>query len=908
MAVPHGGYGGFGGYGGPGGAGGPAGFPDDDRADVFVREFPTAVAPANRDNLMTRPPLFILRIPGDGPAYEQGVHRVVEALRAPLDERGKLVPYAHLAAGQDSTLLSGIAGLALQEAPPARMTPDRFPHFHLVRDLVTYIVEHPERWPGSRARELRDHAAAMRGERGGMMGFLRGPAGQEPPQGGGGIQDWLLRVGWLSFTQTLPRWYWARWMSRRVMRRWLAAEPVAAGGTKLFRVMDHVAAVQAVRLAHPPDDARHEAALQELDQLLVRALLEDLRVPPVGRILPRRRRRTARPVLLVELPPPGTEGARAAERFLRAYHRARVTAPPPGPLVVAVGRPSGSLLADLGDPAESNFSQAGVHLGQRDGTPVLVTLGEVALARPGLPVRQVEPRRFRTDWRTATSLVAGAAALAVAGAAVLLGPMLLPQDDHACVGGDDTVATTRAEPVQVDPKGWYDAAFEEIQWQNERAERLAAEGRTVRTVVHFGSSRPVSETETLFDGTIPELRGIALWQRKLNDDAVADRASVPLRVDVRTTGKGFVDAEGAARRLVADMAREQEGEEYEKVVGVLGFAQSRDETRAALQILGKEKIPVVGTTATADEMLDGEAGLSYWPFTPPNSTEARIAADFASGYDIVARRDGGGCSPARQAIVIESSADLYSRSLADKFRREFTGTVRVINFNQDGDFGNAPPGALSVPSATELASQLCKELTAEPDSVVYWSARAADFSAFINAMDNQGTCIHDDLTVLGGNELTNVALTGAFDRKTWLRLYYSAHRLPVTDPRASDKTRQFVEAYDAFVGSAVEDPWRQDGHSAVSYDAFHVLSQAVYRAGLRDDAVERESVLIALGGGVTFDGATGYVSYDQGSNTLPVDKTLVLLRQSAEGPLAVVVCGAYRQGETSLKTGAPCAR
>jgi ABC-type branched-subunit amino acid transport system substrate-binding protein len=164
------------------------------------------------------------------------------------------------------------------------------------------------------------------------------------------------------------------------------------------------------------------------------------------------------------------------------------------------------------------------------------------------------------------------------------------------------------------------------------------------------------------------------------------------------------------------------------------------------------------------------------------------------------------------------------------------------------------------------------------------------------------------VTVLGGNELTNVAQTGAFAEKDWLRLYYSAHRLPDGDRKASDRTVQFVDEYDAYVEDTTggRDPWRQDGHSAVSYDAFHVLSEAVREAGLTDPAVERKSVRLVLGAGIAFDGATGYVSYD-GANAPPHDKTLVLLRQSGTQPKAVLACGAYRQGESSEDQGPPCA-
>lgn len=878
------------------------GFPDDIRADVFVREFPTAVAPANRKLLATRPPLFVLRVPGDATAYESGVHRVVEALRRSIDQDGRLVPYTHLPAAADSVLLSERAGTTLEA--PEHMTPDRLPHFHVLRDLVAYIREHPERWPGSRAKELRAHACDRQQEADrGLLGLL--PTSGPPADS---VRGWLISIGWLSFTRTLPRWLWSRWISRKVMRAWLADLPVAAGGRKLFPVMDQIADVQAARLRNNP---LHEEALQVLDELLARALLEDLRTPAVGGILPKRRRRTARPVLLVELPPPGAEGSRAAERFLRALNRARETAQQPGPLVVAVGQPSPSLLAELGDPAESNFTQAGLQLGQKDGPPVLVTFGEDAVRGPGLPIRRVDPDTFRLSWRTTTSVLASLTALVLTAAGLTVANTL--STDRSCVGGNDSVAeSARAVPVEVAAKSWYDAARKAIDAENKRAERFAAEGRTVRTVVAFGSANPQDGRDALFDGTIPELRGIALWQRRLNEEAVSDDSRVPLRVEVRPTGQGFHNAEREAERLVAGTSKENAAghHDYEKVIGVLGYAQSRDETKAALQVLGRAGIPAVGTTATADELLVGTATRNYWPLTPANSTEARIEADFASQANIVERRGSpDSCSPAQRAIVIESSADLYSRSLAAKFRQEFPGPTQVFNFNQQGDFAQVPAGVTSVPSAAELADQLCRALQAEPDTVVYWSARARDFTAFINAVDLQGTCIDHDVTVLGGNELTNVAMTEAYSDKNWLRLYYSAHRMPVTDDRASAKTRQFVKEYDTFVKATTKglDPWRQDGHSAVAYDAFHVLSQAVDRAALRDASVRRESVLTSLGGGVTFDGATGYVTYDRGSNAPPLDKTLVLLRQLAQRPETVLVCGAYRQGMSSGAQGAPCA-
>ncbi|MGW3651002.1 hypothetical protein [Streptomyces sp. NPDC000878] len=304
--------------------------------------------------------------------------------------------------------------------------------------------------------------------------------------------------------------------------------------------------------------------------------------------------------------------------------------------------------------------------------------------------------------------------------------------------------------------------------------------------------------------------------------------------------------------------------------------------------------------------------MTYWPFTPANSREARIEADFADRKNIVALPDSEDeCAPAGHAIVVESSTDLYSRSLAARFMADFPGGETVLNFNQEGDFDPPAPAAeANLTSADILARRICDTLSERPNSVVYWSARAKDFTAFVNSMDLEGTCLGQDITVLGGNELTNVAQTGVFRNKNWLRLYYSAHRMPDdASAGASVKTRQFVREYKDFVADTTEgtDPWRQDGHSAVSYDAFHVLSQAVSEAYQSDPGITRNSVLIELRNGVRFDGATGSVSYAEGSNAPPVDKTLVLLRQLADGPRAVVACGAYREDESSAKQGPPCA-
>ncbi|MCD7439666.1 ABC transporter substrate-binding protein [Streptomyces lincolnensis] len=914
----------------------PTGFPDDEGADDFVRMFRQALAPAERESLAYTPPLVILDVGdgGDGGAeYDARVRRVVEALERASrnDQDRQTVPHALVRASKDSDLLSVTAARGLFFGLPKNMTPDRLPGFWPLSDSVSYIRDLGQGATAPGSQTLRDHAFKQlrlnRRQRheGGPQVFLWALGGGDATQIGG-WRGFLLGLLWHPITRTLPRWRWERRKTRRLMRPgflarrrrqgWLReALGMAEGSETVFEVMDEVADRQLPRLALPEGHPRHQESLVAFEKLLTRALLEDLADPPVGRRRPLRRRRTARPLLLVPIPRDGAPGVAAVERFLRAFQEERGhTAGRPGPLVVAVGRPSQRLLTALGGPTAIGLGQAGRLLPQSQppAGPALVRLRDEPFERDGIVVRRCLPRMFRLGGRAvATTAMTGISLFAIL---VCVGAWKIingPDVSYECVGGTQTVAEGAGARIDVRATEWHQSVRDRIDQENKRVIRDYAKRRTVRTVVAFVSDPPVGVDAIRFDGLIPELRGIALWQQELNDQAVNDPSLVPLLVDVRTTGESFGNAEAEAEKLVREVRDEAGQPAYERVVGVLGFAQSRESTQAALKVLDRARIPLIGTTATADEMQNA-ARTGYWPFTPSNSTEAAIEAAFASRENIVVHEGSETqCTPARHALVIESSADLYSRSLADKFTAEFPGTEPVFDYNQENQYGDGgPPVTMRTSSADTLTKQLCAALREQPDSVVYWSARAKDFSAFVNAMDRSGTCTDHDITVLGGNELTNVAQTGVFAEKDWLRLYYSAHRLPSTDEQASTKTKQFVRRYTAFVEDTTTgtDPWRQDGHSAVSYDAFHVLSQAVIEAYQADPTVSRANVLHSLQDGISFDGATGYVSYGADVNAPPVDKTLVLLRQVANQPEAVVACGAYQQGEDYRyqKQGVPC--
>ncbi|MFJ5675664.1 ABC transporter substrate-binding protein [Streptomyces sp. NPDC093097] len=873
------------------------------------------MAPGERGYLRSTPPLVLLQIDSEVASYAAKVRRVASSLADALHEDGKLVPYASLelefAQEERPTLLTAVAGTRLAFGVPRNMTPNRFPDFELLRDFVEWICNPPE---GAQerggAKALRNHAYEQRVGRGGLPAALWAVGGRSAPPGLGGIQGWLLETLFQPAFRTLPRWLWARHRSRKLVRGWLgAALRQRASHEGLFEVLENVASVQRNRLDLPADHAQHREALQVLEELLVRSLLADLNTPAVGRLLPKQRRRTARPVLLVALPAPDTEGSRAAERFLRAFHQARDTGPAPGPLVIAMGHTSAGLLADLGDPQVRNLTQAGLLLHQRAEPVVLTRLTEESF-EAGLPLRRVGPKRYRFGWRQQTALMTVMGLLSTTLLAFGAREFFGWGKTHACLGGDASVAgSDPVDPVSASPQEWM-VAKKAIDAENARAEAFERSGWKVRTVAHIGSSQPKGETDAQFNGAVPELRGIALWQHRLNNEAQSNGRIVPLRVEEFEAGAAFKDAEQAAQAVVNKVNNPEGDDSRHPIVGVIGLAQSRGETLKALKTLEQAGIPVAGTTATADEMSIAGTDNTYWPFAPLNSVEARIEARFASTSPIVSLGDPErGCTASDYAIIVKNDADLYSKNLADKFSGEFSkqpqSDTEDFNFDQDP---NNPVASGELSSANTLADRVCQEAQRHPRAVVYWATRARDLTAFLNATEgNECSSRSSGLTVMGGNELTNLALAGAFHNKDWLRLYYSAHALPASDHRASEATRKFAKDYTSFMKakSSGADPWAQDGHSAVAYDALQALSKAINLAAASDD-LRKQGVRAALGSGkVNFEGATGHVEYhDPGMP--PTDKALVLLKPSPKGPIAVTACGAYTEGQSYSGQPAPC--
>ncbi|MDT0345102.1 hypothetical protein [Streptomyces litchfieldiae] len=857
-------------------------------------------APDRKAKARTVLPPFQLRTDDREPM----IGKLAAFLHAESDRR---VPHVRIAVaanapGPDVRIRPLCADLAPDD--PRRGVPRltgrlRLPNYALLHTTVEWASD-----PAATAT-LRDFCYER--HRGPVRSALWTLGGGDAPTDGAGLATawyWLSRP----VCQYLPRWLWARRHTRRLLRSkkhgWYAR--LVAGRSPLFgeeffhHVGDRVAALL------DPDSPRPGAEREpELERLLLHALMADLnRWARPGRLSPWRRRRVTRFVVL--LPVPDADEARArCQRFLCEFGAAARATGCGAALLLAVG-PSGP------DPA------AGVETGPveaartlRRGPEANDDVAPRLLALPpglaGLPEPHPVEVPVRSGHDPAVEAVFYGLTVAMAAATV---PFLPLWDDEptTCLGNAPTGEITSSPPAARadDLPALADQASELIERENERVERARADGATVRTVAYV--ARPVSEgpAEELqpSDGAVPELRGLALAQADLNAEARGDDVKILLRVEMFDAGPRYAEAVDVANRIVR-LAEEDPDE----LIGVVGIAQSWDVTQEAVRILNAAEIPTISTNATADEM---QPGTFYHQMGPPSSREADIAAEFTREASIV-QDENGQCAPAEAAIVIQDPADLYSTSLGNSFMTEFEargGSWHTLWYTPP-DLATGTPTQPADPRIRRennmhaVAESVCARILQEPDTetVVYWAARSREFGAFLNDFEDSTDCAGDRLTAVGGNGLTNAALSGLFGDRSWLRLYHAAHVLPV-GRSASHIAEGFNAHYAATFGA--DDPWRNDGHAALVYDAMQVLAEAANEtyAASGGRSVGREGVQATLYGGIVKAGASGAIDFPPGE---PVsrNKPVVILHHTAAGSEPVLACGAFAHNAEPVDTWGP---
>ncbi|WP_039941118.1 aromatic ring-opening dioxygenase LigA [Streptomyces himastatinicus] len=775
----------------------------------------------------------------------------------------------------------------------------RLPQFRLMCGIVEAdLAGCPS---GTQATELRNRSYEAHCARSVFLSALQAVSGGEepPPSIPGTAWYWLRRP----LFGLLPRWWYGRRHGRRMTRKgsWYRTwAELPEGGPGFF--------ADACRLTvGAPGAARREPIVD----VLLRALLADLeRAFRHPRLSPWGRRRRHRVVLVFPQPPAiGDDTGRLLEQFPQAVEHTGCT----GVMLTAAVRP--------GRERTESFAEAAITLKSWIGT---TGAGGARVVRVG-----VEPHADDEDaarWlgrypeiavgrsRSDAAPRVEAAVAAVAGVTVLglLGgygvAVVTARSDTACLGGSGGDSAGRSRLPKKSPQEVYQQAVDAIDEQNEKAVKAARSGAVVRTVGYLGVPVTADDwSETKYSGAIPEVRGIALAQEEINEEAADQKSSkVWLKVRVMDAGERFSEAPAVAEKLKKEIKAAERAGEGEQFLGVVGLGQSRPDTLRARDILAGAGLPLIGTAATAEEMQNSPM---YRQVAPDNHREAGIAAAFARHANIV-QTGPRTCAPARKAVVIGDPTDIYSANLSDRFAEKF-GDVHHIWYPVRRP--SASPSAEQkargdewVSHTSQMVTSICRRLKEEPRTVVYWAARAHEFQNFLTDFDRLTGC-NGQSTVLGGNDLDNAVVEQQrpSEKHLRLRLYYAAQALAKDSSpnvKGDDFRRRYAAAYKS-------DLWSNDARVPLASDALGVLSEGISAAyqsagtapfgrGGVQSALDR-----GVGGAEGLRGATGSLIYGEGAK-VPVNKRLLILHDTRGGsPEIALECGIRDSGDEAKTWG-----
>ncbi|MET8681678.1 hypothetical protein ABZW18_29865 [Streptomyces sp. NPDC004647] len=852
-------------------------FPGWDHGLDFVEAYRAAVRTRSRlHKRVSKHPPVVLRTGPDEAL--QALQALEGCLKRSSAAGGTVpcVPYAHIEwrDGTRTQLIEQIAE-ALRENTPAETGRLRLPAYDLIHSLSEDrdVPVADQVYARHRGRDTAARPPQVSGSPTITAFFFTVPL--ESVQS---LADRVHRKWW--------EWRWGLRFSRR--RRYRHLWPADFAGKRTYGA----ALREFVDVRRAGDDG--------WDGLLLAALMTDLYGHArQGLLHPGRRRRRPRHALLLGGSRNGPDGAVAD--FITLYSEKQTTCPNPVTVLVAALPDVPGAVTDA-----HGLNDAAGKLNPAKGeipAPFEVTLGA---PEPGSRTTPVPP--VWTPWlrvRPRPELAFEATALIVA---LWLTGLLAPlpwvgegpfRDAYtACLTGPDHVPQGR--PDTGTPVDQHTKALEMIKEQNRAAEKLHDPGRTV-TIALIHSSPPANENELRSGGSIPELRGLALAQKSLHKQAPANDNGILVRIKTYDAGVQYKNAERKAKEVV------EEAKKDPQLIGVTGFTESRKETVAALRRLNKAGIPIVSSTATAKEM---EVGRYYHGAAPNNRREARVVGAFIKEANTI-RTGQDSCAPAENVAVVTDPADVYSNELGKEFAGQFTSTGERIGYTPGAGDGQTVPNETDLDmkfSMSEVAEAVCSRVVENPKTLVYWASRVREFEAFLETFQNVSNCANKDLTVVGGNELTNAALSGGFKEKSWLHLYHTAHMLPASHPDRSGEAQDFNRAYAKEFGA--DDLWLNDGHAALAHDSIKVLAQAASKASAANVDLTRPIIhQFITNGFFDLEGASGRLHFPAASLQRPVNKMLTVLHHEKEGSAVVLVCGEpgrnidagadWRQGDTT---------
>lgn len=339
----------------------------------------------------------------------------------------------------------------------------------------------------------------------------------------------------------------------------------------------------------------------------------------------------------------------------------------------------------------------------------------------------------------------------------------------------------------------------------------------------------------------------------------------------------------------------------ENIVAVIGFGQSRAETRLAAAALSEAKIAVIGSIVTSDTMnvdLQNKPIQRFARVAPLNSQEARAGFSFMTAshqYDKV------------MLVYDENPKDDYSTTLANAFRAAYKE-----QYQQDVQYTEPyrSPDELVEVRREEYMAQLFARMHGDlckikPD-LVYFAGRGADLKSFVDAMFDSGACGLGELDIVTGDSASfligeelptadhltvNIYYTAMAYADQWAEAAATSDAPEIVRTNAANY-QDFEESFTSGQAYQFDRADLVDGHAIMSHDAV-LAAVAVVRinpSSIPELSTVADQFPLFRCGKSAIPGASGAIAFDDLGN--PVNKPMPILRVgSAEGKGSVTQVG-----------------
>lgn len=280
----------------------------------------------------------------------------------------------------------------------------------------------------------------------------------------------------------------------------------------------------------------------------------------------------------------------------------------------------------------------------------------------------------------------------------------------------------------------------------------------------------------------------------------------------------------------------------DKVVAILGPATSGN-TKAAIPVANKNKVPLISASATDDDVtVDSNGKVREFAFKTcfNDSFQGSILANFAS-EDLKSKK---------AAILLDNTSD-YSKGLVKSFKETYTslgGTIVAEQAYQQKD--------------KDFKAALTNIKDSNPD-VLYVPGYYEEVGLIVKQARELGL----DVPVLGGDGYDSPKLTDLAGKDALNNVFFTNHY------SSKDTTQEVVEFKEAFKKEYKKDP---NAFNALGYDLAYFLKDALERAG-EADPIKLKSALASTKG---FKGITGELSIDEHHN--PVKSITIIEMKDGE--------------------------